>query len=395
MSSASFSASGRVLANTHQDNVNAMDLETLQGYGEPFCRNIHEPQPGEAVGIWACLLRGQTVPVGKEWLARGTAVYGGGSAIDAPVAIAGDSFYYVPTHEINAGAAVIAYRMQPGGGAAKASPVPRARLTPDEWRRVQDLPWDWDTLGMPRLDHVLAALPGKVPGTRMQPLAAEAATAAAKIADGELDRFIWEAPVHGKAGATAEALAGELSRAVGELLSVDWRPLQFPAGKAPAEAYRFFVEPTETLEVLARCYPHLDAPMRDQVKQYAARMTAADGPLGAGTGLRVFDPDRGANRAAYEAPPRRLLPGTDDLVRTQTARLYPLWLWANAAGDWSKIQRDWGELRGLVEPIAQPDRGGLFERPHGGAHCVLPVGPARGRRGGRPARPSEGAGRAA
>jgi len=31
--------------------------------------------------------------------------------LDVAVSIAGDSFYYLPTHEINAGVAVIAYRM--------------------------------------------------------------------------------------------------------------------------------------------------------------------------------------------------------------------------------------------------------------------------------------------
>src|SRR5207253_11451543 len=58
-------AGGKVLINTHQDNVNGMDLGTLQGFAEPFARNVHEPQPGEAAGIWARLLRGETLPPGK------------------------------------------------------------------------------------------------------------------------------------------------------------------------------------------------------------------------------------------------------------------------------------------------------------------------------------------
>ena len=89
-------AAGRVLINTHQDNVNAMDLDTLKGYGEPFCRNIHEPKEGQALGIWSKVFRNETVPNGQEWLARGTAVYGGGSVIDSPVVVAGDSFYFLP-----------------------------------------------------------------------------------------------------------------------------------------------------------------------------------------------------------------------------------------------------------------------------------------------------------
>ena len=189
------SAAGRVLINTHQDNVNAMDLETLQGYEQPFCRNVHEPKAGEAVGIWAAIFRNEPVPVGKEWLARGTAVYGGGSVIDTAVSIAGDSFYFVPTHEINAGVAVIAYRMAPGGKAGQESASrPAAQLTDEEWAKVQELPWDWDILRFQRLNHVLAALPGKVPGTVQNPLTQQAAERVSQITDDELDRFIWQTP---------------------------------------------------------------------------------------------------------------------------------------------------------------------------------------------------------
>ena len=188
------SAAGRVLINTHQDNVNAMDLGTLRGYEQPFCRNVHEPKAGEAVGIWAAVFRGESVPVGKEWLARGTAVYGGGSVIDTAVSIAGDSFYFVPTHEVNAGAAVIAYRMAPGGKAGQETPAPAAKLTNAEWAKVQELPWDWDILRFQRLNHVLAALPGKVPGTVQNPLTQQAAERVGQITDDELDRFIWQTP---------------------------------------------------------------------------------------------------------------------------------------------------------------------------------------------------------
>ena len=194
------SAAGQVLINTHQNDVNAMDLATLKGYPEPFCYNIHEPAKGEAVGIWACILRGQPLPPGKEWLERGTAVYGGGSVLDVPVSVAGDSFYYVPTHEMNSGCAVIAYRMSPGGRAAKQAPPPAAPLADDEWKKVRDMPWDWDLLATPRLKNVLEALPGRVPGTRQEPLRGEADAALAKVNDADLDKFVWEARKAGDAG---------------------------------------------------------------------------------------------------------------------------------------------------------------------------------------------------
>src|SRR5690606_18607181 len=113
------SLGGSILINTHQDNVNGLDLANVEGFLEPFCRNIHEPAKGEALAIWIRLLANESLPVGKEWVARGTAVYGGGSVLDTAVSIAGDSFYYLPTHELNAGVAVIAYRMNPIGSASK------------------------------------------------------------------------------------------------------------------------------------------------------------------------------------------------------------------------------------------------------------------------------------
>lgn len=343
------SVAGRVLINTHQDNVNAMDLDTLRGYGDPFCRNIHEPQAGEAVGIWTHVLRGTPLPVGKEWLARGTAVYGGGSVIDVPVSVAGDSFYFVPTHEMNAGVAVIAYRMQADGRAHDAGPPPADKLTEAEWQAVQQRPWDWDTLGMPRLDHVIKALPGAVPGTRRQPLTEQAAQAVAKINDAELDRFIWEAASVRRTDGVAEArLVQALTGGVQELIQHAWRPLVFPSGKHPEEAYRFFGDPTETLYTLARVYPHLDVDLQLAILQFVAHWCSGDGPLASRTGRRTLPADKGQIRSAYDVP-ERLLRVAEDFGRTEVARLYPLWLWAHASGDWNRLERDWQQLRPLVD----------------------------------------------
>jgi hypothetical protein len=336
---------GRVLMNTHQDNVNGMDLDTLKGYGEPFCLNIHEPNPGEAVGIWACILRGQPIPVGKEWLARGTAVYGGGSAIDVPVSVAGDSFHYVPTHEINAGAAVIAYRMRQGGTASKASQPPAATLTDEEWQKVQAMRWDWDTLEMPRLSHVLKALPGKVAGTRQQPLTEEAEARVAEIGDGDLAKIVWQEPIREFA---AKAESAELSRRVKELISQDWRPLVFPAGKHPMESYRFFTEPTELLFTLARAYPYVEPPLQEELKKHVAKLRASGGPLEGPIGQRTFDRDVGAVRSLYGVPADEARRARDDITRSDVARLYPVWLWAHATGDWRHVQWNWKALREMA-----------------------------------------------
>jgi len=110
-----------------------MDLDTLQGYPQPWALNVHEPAPGLAQGVRARYLSGQDIPRGYEWFARGTAVYGGGSAIDVPIAIAGDSFYFLPTHEINAGVCVIAYRMDKAGKGGDRGPEPKESLTDEQW----------------------------------------------------------------------------------------------------------------------------------------------------------------------------------------------------------------------------------------------------------------------
>ncbi len=346
------SLAGRVLINTHQDNVNAMDLDTLKGFPEPFCHNIHEPAKGEAVGIWNYLLRDEPLPVGREWLARGTAVYGGGSVLDVPVSIAGDSFYYLPTHEINAGVAVIAYRMKPAGVASKRSAPPAGKLTAEQENKVQQLPWDWDTLEMPRLRHVLDALPGQIPGTRRRPLTKEAARAVAAITDAELDRTIWEARLVKPRIADPAATAGlkaRLGASVRELISTDWRPLLFPSGKFPEESYRFFNEPTETLYTLALAYPHLDADLRAAVTEQVARWFSAGGPLATGVGQRTYETDAGEVRSAYDPPPETLLRSESGILRNEIARLYPLWLWAQTAADWLHVEKNWPDFRKLVE----------------------------------------------
>ncbi len=344
------SVAGRVLINTHQDNVNAMDLDTLQGHAEPFCRGVHEPQPGEAVGIWATLSRGQPLPPGKEWLARGTAVYGGGSVIDTAVSIAGDSFYYIPTHEMNAGAAVIAFRMDPDGKASETSESPSAQLSDSEWEKVKDSPWDWDLLQMPRLSHVQKGLPGTVPGTRVAPLTEQAVERVRKIADSELDRFIWDVPAVRIADRNGAAdLKRRLADRVQELISQCWQPLVSPPGKHPREAYRIFADPTETLLTLALAHPHVGKDLQRRIERYVDRLNESDGPLAGPVGAEHVDPDAGTVRSFYGIAPKKLFRVMDDIVRSDVARLYPLWLWAHVTGDWKHIEEHWSELRAFAD----------------------------------------------
>ena len=351
-------AGGNVLINTHQDNVNAMDLDTLRGYEQPFAHNVHEVRPGAAASIWAKHLGGEGLAVGWEWFARGTAVYGGGSTIDTPVVIDGDSFYFLPTHEINAGVVLIAYRMERNGDAAKRAPEPKQELTAAQRERIKTLKWDWDILAMPRLDHVMSKdLGDAVPaGTLANPRTADAEAAVARITDGELDRIIWSeraaAEARQRVAPDLVARRGQLSRAVEELISKDWQPLIFPAGKHPPQAYRIFVDPTETLYTLALAYPHVSAELQAKVR---ARVQALrTGPLKGATGARTYG-DGGEVRSHYSPAPALLLRMEHDLVRSETARLYPLWLWADVTDDWATLKADWPRLREVISAARPKD----------------------------------------
>ena len=342
---------GRTLLNTHQDNVNGLNLETRAGYEQPFCRNIHEPKPGEAAALWARVLRGEPLPTGKEWLQRGTAVYGGGSVLDVPVTIAGDSFYYLPTHEISAGAAVIAYRMEAKGQAAVETTLPKATFTSEEWERIQKLTWDWDTLEAPRLREILTDLPAKVRGTRQHPLQVEAHRRAAALSAEELEEMIWQTSTVGfQPPGIPQDLKARLKHSVQELLSRRWQPLLFPSGKHPTEAYRLFTDPAETLYTLARAYPYLDAELQRAMQSYVGTHRLLDSLLSPPKDTnRVAVAEAGELRSAYDLPPEKLLKIADDIARAPLARLYPLWLWGQATGDWKPVEAAWGNLRPLVQ----------------------------------------------
>ncbi|HEV8606566.1 MAG TPA: PQQ-binding-like beta-propeller repeat protein [Tepidisphaeraceae bacterium] len=314
------SVGGNILFNTHQDNVNALDLVTLRGFDRPFAQNVHEVKPGVAASIWAMHLASEELPVGWEWLARGTAVYGGGSAIDVPVAIGGDSFYYLPTHEINSGCGIIAYRMKNDGTASERRPEPSKKMGEGEWTKAGAAKWDWDMLAMARLKHATEGLPGKVMGTRQWPKNVEV-----NIADAELDRIIWEE-------SEIPAVKDEkLERAVEELIGTKWRAALFPAAKAPSEAYRLMTDPMETIYTLAMAYPHLSEGLQTRIKQRVGELR----------GMKSYRADEGELRTAYEPAPEKMMRVVEDVKRSETGKIYVLWLWAKVSGDWSFVEKNW------------------------------------------------------
>jgi hypothetical protein len=341
------SLAGRLLLNTHQDNINALDLVTLKGEPQPLALNLHEPARGEALAIRWAAWGGQTLAPGNEWLMRGTAVYGGGSVLDVPVAIAGDRFYYVPTHELNSGCALIAYRATPGAPPPRKSPVPPPQLAAGDWDRIQECPWDWDTLATPRLKNLLEALPGKIPGTTAAPMTAEAEKKVEAIPDSALDEFIWDFGLDPMGASVAvptnEPLVERLENAVRELIARPWRPLILPAGKAPEASYRFFNDPSETIYTLLLARPFLGENVRRRVDAFLAATIEA--------GLhRTYDPDAGQPREAYDVPVTHLRIA-DEFVRDDLARLYPLWGWSLTPAGAEYIKRNWAELRPRLQAL--------------------------------------------
>ncbi|NLH15989.1 MAG: PQQ-binding-like beta-propeller repeat protein [Phycisphaerae bacterium] len=341
---------GRVLINTHQDNVNAMDLDTLKGYGEPFCRNIHEPKEGQPLGIWAKIFRNETIPNGQEWLVRGTAVYGGGSVIDTPVIVAGESFYFLPTHELNSGCALIAYRMKAGGDAGKETPPLKADLSADEVKKITTLPWDWDMLDTPRLKDTLKSLPDKIEGTMQRPLSKQQIQSRRDvITDSQLDQIVWQTPnVEIPKNLELSDLRSRINLAVTELLESSWAPWIFPSGKHPRQAYRYFTEPAELLEALAMAYPFLDPDLKSRIRDYVAILRQENEPLSGPVGQKRFS-DVGAARSYYDLPPADLLMLQDDQSRSDLARLYSAWLWAERTNDFDYIRTFWPQIRSWVD----------------------------------------------
>jgi hypothetical protein len=99
---------------------------------------------------------------------------------------------------------------------------------------------------------------------------------------------------------------------------------------------------------LARAYSYIDSDLQQEVIQYVAKLNSPGGALDGPTGRRTYEPDAGEIRSLYDVPAEQLFRVNNDITRQMVARLYPLWLWAHVTGDWSRIERHWQRLPGLV-----------------------------------------------
>jgi hypothetical protein len=63
----------------------------------------------------------------------------------------------------------------------------------------------------------------------------------------------------------------------------------------------------------------------------------------------LYAPDQGAIRSTYDPPPDKLIKLQQQIVRSDLARLYPLWAWADVADDWGNVEKQWPQLAALIE----------------------------------------------
>src|SRR4029079_2415215 len=90
------------------------------------------------------------------------------------------------------------------------------------------------------------------------------------------------------------------------------------------------------LYALALAYPHVDAKHQWRIQYLVARLPES----------KTYDANAGALRSLYDPAPERLMHVVDAVSpRTDTARLYPLWVWAYVTNDWTTLEKQWPELR--------------------------------------------------
>ncbi len=256
------SAAGRVLINTHQDNVNAMDLDTLRGYEQPFCRNIHEPKAGEAVGIWAAIFRDESLPVGQGMararhgrLRRRLRDRHGRLDRRRQLLLCPDARderrrggHRVPDGARRQG--------RPGGPTADLlSPSSPIRNGP-RCRNCRGIGTCLVSNGSATCWPPCREGSRAQPGIR-SPIRPKSVSVRSRIASWIASSRSLAAGRPAGRGESGD-LKAKLAAEVAELISQQWQPLIFPPGKHPREAYRIFADPTETLLTLAWAYPHVD-----------------------------------------------------------------------------------------------------------------------------------------
>ena len=300
------------------------------------------------------LLKNEPIPPAMEYIPRGAGVFGG-TGTYAAVSIANGTIYYIPGHEGRAGCDLIAWQSNPGGEENRwTDPNSSAwrdpsYLEPANLELLRQQPFDWDMLLRPygrcwprgEADRIEPE-PREAFDRRRS--AAQAYVAA--LSDEHIDSYIWHVAAPAPSSAL-QPLRQELAAMVRELIGAEWAPMRYP--DMMFGGWQYFEDPTEIFTTLAAAWPLLPGDLQGQVRQYLRQQFQRNNPL---TVANL--PETGQRRTAYELPPYADIQRRD-LRPIGIRRLYPLWAWASATGDWDLLQEHWKTtIAPMRTRIAQP-----------------------------------------
>lgn len=303
------------------------------------------------------LIEGQPIPPGLELLTRGAGVFGGAGAC-AAAAVADGTLYHVPTRHDRSGCMLIAWAGQADSEAASGDPTDGS-IRDETFRQVANLatirrqPLDWDML----TSGTGACWPGQTgpagiapefPG-RQQARARQATAYADALTEADLEKYIWDLPAVHNGGAAPAELRHRLAQAIEELCGEeDWQPMHYP--DQSSGGWYYLDDPVEPFTAVAAAWPALDERMRKIAGVYLRDWFRRHNPLR----QERLDPAVGARRTPYQLPDYARL----RIWRSRTVgleRLYPLWAWGNATGDWQQLREVWAEqIRPLIFDLRPP-----------------------------------------
>lgn len=333
--------------------VVSMDLNTLRT--EVLADNIHYGD--ESIGPMNLLRlqRGETIPPGLEYVTRGAGVFGG-TGTYAAVAIADGTLYYIPGHEGRSNEMLIAWSMDAAAKPVWLDPNDKrirddAYRTPENVALIQKQPLDWDMLIKPygRCWPKDATVIPPYAADELQDLRDKAKRYADGIPREALERYIWEIPRVDVSKAPDE-LRDEIRRITGELVSTQWMPLHFP--DLMFGGIYFWNDPADLYQSFASAWPALDEPLRERARAYVRQAYAAHNPIT----TKSLPFKEGEKRTNYTMPIADARNWESRKIGLR--RLYPVWAWAEASGEWELLRGDWEKLiKQLIDEVSPPPDG--------------------------------------
>jgi len=194
--------------------------------------------------------------------------------------------------------------------------------------------------------------------------------AAANVAAGPYDVYIWETPRVTNVTGDAQWLTAHLQSEVDKILAAGHlAPLRISGSDQDGEGYYQYPEPGRIVTTLAMAYPHLTPAQQQAVKTYLNTefATAAYTPWSTATSL---PPDQGARREPFTMTQLYQWSwwwGIHGQTRPRVAPLYGLWLYAYRSGDWAVVSNNWSAIKSFYS--ARTAQGGLYGTM--GAHAAM------------------------